>query len=131
MQVPEPCTKVHCLAFMYLTFAACSDGELTDDERSTMATKLQEWCDVMNEPRDVNEFVSESIDWFNSCADNNERLGCMDTIARSWESEGFTEAHRGAIRDDLISIAKSDGNYDDVEKAWIELLTKAMSEGAS
>ncbi len=131
MKLPDPLTKIHCLAFMYLAFAKLSDGELTDDERSTMHTKLQEWCDAMSETRNADDFINESIDWFNSCEDQQERLNTMDGMARLLADSGMEEKHRGAVVADLVSSAKADGDFGDVEKKWIELLTKSMEDAAS
>ena len=125
MSQPEPLKTTHCLAFLYLTFAHQTDGELSDDERSVIRTKLQEWCGDDTSMSAVSDLMVEAFDWYNG-EDHENRIGLMAFIASQLKDEGFSETSRKAVLSDLISIAKSDGQYDDLEREWAQLLAKEM-----
>ena len=125
MSQPEPLKMIHCLSFLYLTFAHQTDGELTDDERSIIRTKLREWCSEGTDLDAVDGFMDSAVDWYNGL-DADARIGTMAMIAATLKDDGFSVEQRGTVLSDLISIAKADGNYDETERKWAGLLAKEM-----
>lgn len=126
MSQPEPLLKVHCLSFLYLTFAHQTDGELTEDERSVIRTKLQEWIEQSDwDLSSVDNCMDEAITWYNGL-DVDGRINIMAGIAATLKDEGMTVEGRQAVLADLVSIAKSDGNYDEVERDWAQKLAVEM-----
>ena len=125
MSEPEPLKVIHCLSFLYLAFAHQTDGELSDDERSVIRTKLQEWCSEGTDMSTISTFMDETIGWYNA-VEADDRINTMAGIAATLKDEGFTEDQRRAVVADLVSIAKADGNYDETERKWVKLLAADM-----
>lgn len=116
---PDPMKGQHVLAFMYLTFAHFTDGDVTSDELSVIKTKVGEWGEM-----DGNDAVSEAMDWYNSC-NGDQRANAMGYFsANIKEALGMTDDSLRTVLNDMVSIAKSDGKYDDEEKRWVEITAK-------
>ena len=119
---PEPLLFGHMLAFMYLTFAHYTDGEVTKEEMATVSIKIGEW---MDEGDDGSSTVSETIDWYNSV--KSVRLDVFDyMLTRFKNMTQWNDKLLTSVLDDLVSIAKADGNYDDREKKWIRMFAAAF-----
>jgi len=124
MSQPQPIKVIHCLSFLYLAFAHQTDGDLSDDERSVIRGKLNEWCP--EESLDsISEYMDDAIDWYNGL-DHDGRINEIATIATNLKDNGFTGDNRKAVLNDLVSIAKSDGSYDETEKKWVVILADCM-----
>lgn len=120
---PEPLYLGHMLGFMFLTFAHFTDGDVTDSEMETIREKLSEWM-ADSDPTGINT-LSETIDWYNSTG--SARLDVLSYIAGRWrEMSKWNDELITCILDDLVSIAKSDGRYDDEEKRWVNLIAKKL-----
>ena len=125
---PDPLQQGHMLAFMYLTFAHYTDGEITDDEMSQIESKVKEWIgdDWIDAGVGDNSTLSEALDWYNS-VDKDNRMDSFRQITKKWKEISNWDHHLlTLILDDLVSIAKSDGNYDDEEKRWIKFIADDM-----
>ena len=119
---PEPLLFGHMLAFMYLTFAHYTDGKVTNEEMAVVSIKIGEW---MDEGDDGSSTVSETIDWYNSVkAVRSDVFGYM--LARFKKMTQWNDDQLTAVLDDLVSIAKADGNYDEAEKKWIRMFAEAF-----
>ena len=125
MSKPDPCLDIHFLAFMYLTFAHQSDGDLDSEERSVIRTKLHEWCPEGTSLSQVDEYTDEAIGWYNTVP-GEDRVGEMAKIAFLLKEADYSEEARRAVLSDLVSIAKADGNYDEVERGWVGILAESM-----
>jgi len=128
MRKPDPCKDIHFLAFLYLTFAHESDGNLDEDERSVIRSKLHEWCPEGTDLSQVDQYMDEAIDWYND-VDSDGRIDVMVDTASTLK-DVYTEGARRALLSDLVSIAKADGNYDEVEKKWVDILAECMGLGS-
>ena len=125
MSKPDPCLDIHFLALMYLTFSHQSDGDLDSEERSVIRTKLQEWCPEGTSSSQISEHIDQAIGWYNTIP-GEDRIIQMTKIAFLLKNADYSYAQRRAVLSDLVSIAKSDGNYDEVEQKWVGILAEAM-----
>jgi uncharacterized tellurite resistance protein B-like protein len=110
---------------MYLTFAHESDGDLGDDERSVIRTKLLEWCSKEATLDQASEYIDQTIEWYNTTT-SDERIDEMVDTAAALKGADYSVDQRKAVLSDLIAIAKADGNYDEVEKKWVNILSEVM-----
>ena len=125
---PDPLQQGHMLAFMYLTFADYTDGKITDDEMSEIESKVKEWIgdDWIDTGVGGKSTLSEAVDWYNS-VDKDKRIYSFREITKKWkEISNWDDRLLTLVLDDLVSIAKSDGNYDDEEKRWIRFIADDM-----
>ena len=120
---PEPLTFGHILGFLYLTFAHFTDGEITDEELSEITAKIGEWMGD-EDPLGENT-ISETIDWYNSIKEI--RLDTFDSLLTGFKKmTRWNNDRLVCILDDLVDIAKADGNYDEEEKEWIRLFADVL-----
>ena len=125
---PDPLQKGHMLAFMYLTFAHYTDGKITDDEMHAIEIKIKEWIgdDWIDAGVGDKSTLSEALDWYNS-VDKDKRIDSLRQITKKWKEVSNWDRHLlRLILDDLVSIAKADGNFDEEEKRWIKFIADDM-----
>jgi len=120
---PEPLLFGHILGFMYLTFAHFTDGDVTEHEMSTITAKVGEW--MGDSDATGRNTISEALDWYNSV--KTARLDIyIYFMSRFKKMTEWEDDRLICVLDDLVSIAKADGNYDEAEKKWITVFSEAL-----
>jgi uncharacterized tellurite resistance protein B-like protein len=103
-------TKLHLIAFMYLTLADI-DNDPKDKELSLAVSLLNEWG--VEDKIAADKIIKESFEWYMSARDQNKVGSEIETNLHVFD--GFNEDHRKAILNDMIKIIKADGNIDPKE----------------
>ena len=118
-------SRVHDLAIVYISLAHGSDRDLTQAEIDAIARKLGEWLPAAL-PSDVVVVLSEALRRY---AEGPEADVVEASVTRIRES---VPAHqRDAIISDLEYIAQADNVVLVEERAIIERLTRAWSDGGA
>jgi len=110
-QIPENITPLHAMNFLYLTFAHSTDDDLSQEEFNTIVTQLKKW-DSKN-PELIDSVVKETMNWYKSYDDwDNTLQDCVECINILSE---FPDNMRKLILEDLIEVAKADGEIKEEE----------------
>jgi uncharacterized tellurite resistance protein B-like protein len=106
-------TKLHLIAFMYLTLADI-DNDPTDKELSLAVSLLNEWG--AEDKLATEKIIKESFDWYMIARDQN-KVG-SEIESNLHVLDGLNEDHRKSILNDMIKIIKADGNIDPKETKY-------------
>lgn len=106
-------TKLHLIAFMYLTLADI-DNDPTDKELSLAVSLLNEWG--AEDKLATDKIIKESFDWYMIARDQN-KVG-SEIESNLHVLDGLNEDHRKSILNDMIKIIKADGNIDPKETKY-------------
>ena len=120
---PVKIFNAHVYAFYYIYFAKITDGALSKEELFTISDKITLW--VMNDfPRGqleakVRSIVQEAKLWYDSLpskAREKEIIKICNWLKKHLSEYG--DYHKDFLQD-LVDIAKSDGNFNEKEKDLI------------
>jgi uncharacterized tellurite resistance protein B-like protein len=118
---PRNLTKMHLMAFIYLTLADIDD-DATENEMSLAITKLREWEEDDQEL--VTRIIKESFEWYMAARDAN-KIG-TEIGNNLHVFEGFNEDNRKALLSDMIEIIKADGNVDPKETEFFAVIADCL-----
>lgn len=124
MSRPENPSALHILAFVYLTFSHCTDGELAQAEVEAITRVLQGWVPDAS-PATIHRVVVESAAWVNDIASDDERLAQAEQYADLMRQQ-MNDKQRSAVLVNLIELARADGKITDREEAFIARLTQIL-----
>ncbi len=110
---------MHDIALMYLIMGHASDGDLTDVEIRTMINRLGEWEPDLNE-EDLRSILRTAIQYYAQGPDASDIQDSIGAI-----KDALRRSQRLIVLDDLITIAKSDGDVTDEEREIAESLSAA------
>lgn len=123
MSRPDPTKLEHVLAFIYLTFAHQTDGDLSKEERDTITIKVGEWMGDDATRGQINQAIDQAIEWYNSVADKR-----IETMAHgiSLVAEHLSADAKKAVYADIQAIAEASGKVTKTEREWLELIKKDL-----
>lgn len=124
MSRPENPSALHILAFVYLTFSHCTDGELAQAEVEAITRVLQGWLPDAP-PAVIHRVVVESAAWVNDIASDDERLAQAEQYADLMRQQ-MNDKQRSAVLVNLIELARADGKITAQEEAFIARLTQIL-----
>lgn len=110
---------MHDIALMYLIMAHSSDGELVDVEIKAMLERLGEWEPDLSE-EDLRGILRTALKYYGQSPDREDIQDSINSI-----KDALRRSQRLIILDDLITIAKSDGDVSDEERDIAESLSAA------
>ena len=117
----ENVTKLHLMAFIYLTLADIDDNP-TDKELSLAVSLLNEWG--VEDKIAADKVIKESFEWYFSARDENKIGSEIESNLHVFD--GFNEDHRKAILNDMIKIIKADGNIDPKETKFFGVIADCL-----
>ena len=117
----ESSGNAHKLAFVYLTFAQYSDGDLHDDELDKIAQVLAAW-----KVKDPLEAIKETADFWSplSTQQTFEVFVACVAFMKKTMSMGLREL----VLFGLLEIAGADGKYEDGELKMIEVIKEGLGD---
>lgn len=114
--------KLKNLGYLYLAFAHLSDTVLSEEETGEIKrilSKRSEGTDL----KEISSLWDDIVGWYNKSAD--QRIQVVYSIAAKLNVDLETDMEKGAILDDLLSIANADQDLADNEKSFIRSLAEA------
>ncbi|MBN8544531.1 MAG: TerB family tellurite resistance protein [Ignavibacteria bacterium] len=114
--------KLKNLGYLYLAFAHLSDTVLSEEETEEIKrilSKRSEGTDL----KEISSLWDDIVGWYNKSAD--QRIQVVYSIAAKLNVDLETDIEKGAILDDLLSIANADQDLADNEKSFIRSLAEA------
>ena len=110
---------MHDIALMYIIMAHSTDGDLTDSEITAMIERLGEWEPEL-QTEQLRSILRTALEYY---AQGPDRADIQDSVGAI--KEALSRSQRLIILDDLITIARADGEVNDQEKDVLENLSNA------
>ncbi|MDE2996807.1 MAG: TerB family tellurite resistance protein [Bacteroidota bacterium] len=112
---------MHDIALMYIIMGHSADGELNDDEISVMLGRLGEWEPDLNQEQ-LRSILGTALQYYGHGPDTEDIQDSISVI-----KDALPRSQRLIILDDLITIARADGEAKDAEREIVENLSTAWS----
>lgn len=110
---------MHDIALMYIIMGHSTDGDLAEDEIRAMIDRLGEWEPDLAEEQ-LRSILRTALQYYGQGPDKYDIQDSVNAI-----KESLSRSQRLIILDDLITIARSDGEITDQEKDVLENLSNA------
>tara|TARA_B100000427_G_C15299375_1_gene503354 strand:- start:202 stop:666 length:465 start_codon:yes stop_codon:yes gene_type:complete len=119
-------TSLHCIFYIYHTFAFSSDGKLNPQEKKTITSFMYRW--VGQDQEKTNLIINETLSWAKeNIKDLNNQIGTMISMADFLKKQdNFNIAKREYFLMDIRNIARSDENFLDQQKQWHDMLANIL-----
>ena len=119
-------TSLHCIFYIYHTFAFSSDGKLKPQEKKTISSFMYRW--VGQDQEKTNLIINETLSWIKeNIQDINNQIGTMISMADFLkQQDNFNILKREYFLMDIRNIARSDGNFLDQQKKWHDMLANIL-----
>lgn len=114
---------MHDIAHMYLIMGHSADGELNDVEIRTMIDRLGEWEPGLSE-EELRGIMRTALQYYSQSPDAEDIQDSINAL-----KDALRRSQRLIILDDLITIAKSDGEVTSEEREIAESLSAAWRIG--
>ena len=110
----------HVLSFYYITFAHATDGDLSPEEIVEIAVIVSGWSGL--DPEECALTVTEALEWYVSSVRDPEEVAAVIAATTLTIKEALDEDGYKLVIEDLVDIAKADGNFDDQEKKYVKMI---------
>jgi len=119
-------TVIHCIFYIYHTFAFRSDGNLTSEEKKTISNFMFRW--VGKDQEKMTQAINETLAWSKANIKNlNDQISAMLSMAEFLKTQNdFSIERREYFLMDIRNIARSDGKFLDQQKKWHDMLANIL-----
>ena len=126
METSKNLTVLHCIFYIYHTFAFSSDGNLTPEEKKTISNFMYRW--VGKDQAKMTKIINETLMWSKSNIKSiNDQIGAMISMVEFLKTQSdFSIDKREYFLMDIRNIARSDGNFLDQQKKWHDMLANIL-----
>ena len=122
-------SPLHCIFFIYQSFAYTTDGVLSDDEKKMIGNAMFRWTG--SDEKKTNTIIQETLTWgqenIKTAKEQIESMISMIEFLKTQES--FDLKKREYFLMDIRNIARSDGKFLDSEKKWHDMMSKQLGVG--
>jgi len=117
---------VHCIFFVYNTFAQYTDGEFKQSEANTITSFMSRWLN--NDKKQLEEIVNETVEWTEKNVESHkqaiEYMASMIEFINSHEDFDIYKKEHFLL--DIRCIARADGEFHETEKTWHDVVAKQL-----
>ena len=119
-------TSLHCIFFIYQSFAYATDGKIADQEKQVIARFMYRWTG--QEKNHLNQIIKETLTWSQQNIKTKEdQIGTMlSMLGYLKEQPQFNTVQREYFLMDIRNIARSDGQFLDQQKKWHDMLANIL-----
>ncbi len=119
-------TSLHCIFYIYHTFAFGSDGKLNPQEKKTITSFMYRW--VGQDQNKTNQVINETLAWSkDNIKDLKNQIGTMISMVDFLKNQdNFDVIKREYFLMDIRNIARSDGNFLEQQKKWHDMLANIL-----
>jgi hypothetical protein len=129
METKTNLSPLHCIFFIYQSFAYTTDGVLSDDEKKMIGNAMFRWTG--SDEKKTNTIIQETLTWgqenIKTAKEQIESMISMIEFLKTQES--FDLKKREYFLMDIRNIARSDGKFLDSEKKWHDMMSKQLGVG--
>ena len=119
-------TSLHCIFYIYHTFAFRSDNKLTLEEKKTITSFMYRW--VGKDQEKTTKTINETIHWSKVHIQTpTDQIGAMISMVEFLKKQtDFSVDRREYLLMDIRNIARSDGQFLDQQKKWHDMLANIL-----
>ena len=119
-------TSLHCIFFIYQSFAFNSDNKLIDSEKKVIANFMFRWTGQKKDK--LNQIINETVLWSNSnIKTSHDQIGVMFSMLDFLKQQSnFNIPQREYFLMDIRNIARSDGDFSDQQRQWHDMMAKSL-----
>ena len=119
-------TSLHCIFFIYQSFAFNSDNQLLDSEKKVITNFMFRWTGHKKDQ--LNEIFAETLTWSNkNIKTTHDQIGVMFSMLDFLKQQSnFKIPQREYFLMDIRNIARSDGDFSDQQKKWHDMMAKSL-----
>lgn len=119
-------SPLHCIFFIYQSFAFATDGKLSNEEKTVISKFMYRWTGKKQDA--LNQIITETLSWgqqhVKTTKDQVEIMMSMLTYLK--KQPNFTLPQREYFLMDIRNIARSDGTFLDQQKNWHDMMANLL-----
>ncbi len=117
---------LHCIFFIYQTFASFSDGKLEDREQEAIIHFIKRWAAEDEEL--TRKVLDETAKWAEeNIQEAKQAIEYMSSMVDFInEQEDFNTHKKEIFLLDLRNISRIDGHFHEAEKKWHDLIAQQL-----
>jgi len=117
---------LHCIFFIYQTFATFSDGELVESEQDAIVHFIKRWSGEDQEL--TKKILEETETWAKgNVQDAKQAIEYMSSMVEFINGqEDFTIHKREILLLDLRNISRMDGVFHETERVWHDIIAQQL-----
>jgi hypothetical protein len=123
VETPEDFTPLHFLASVYIAFAHCTDGDLSEEEKSAILHKIHEWDSDAN-PTEIEKTCDDAFDWLSDMGPDDFDTTISNLVGWLTTEDGPFKDNLQAIVNDLVQISMADGQIHPNEESFVRAFAK-------
>ena len=129
MQKQTNVFPLHCIFFIYQSFAYTTDGVLAEEEKKMIGNAMFRWTG--SDEKQTNTIIQETLTWaqqnIKTIKEQVEAMMSMIEFLKTKESFDLKKIEYFLM--DIRNIARSDGKFLDTEKKWHDMMSKQLEVG--
>lgn len=117
---------LHCIFFIYQTFATFSDGELEETEQGAIVHFIKRWSG--EDEQLTQKILEETAKWAKeNVQDDKQAIEYMSSMVDFInDQEDFNTHKRELFLLDIRNISRMDGHFHETEKKWHDLIAQQL-----
>ncbi len=126
METQTNLSPLHCILFIYQSFAYTTDGVLAEEEKKMIGHAMFRWTG--SDEKQTNTIIEETLTWAKeNIKTGKEQVETMISMIEFLKNqESFDLPKREYFLMDIRNIARSDGKFLDAEKKWHDMMSKQL-----
>lgn len=118
-------SPLHCIFFIYHTFASYNNEELKDVEKEFIVTLLNKWT---SDNQISNQIINETLDWSSQNIKTPEHAlqSMFSMISYLKRQNNFDINDREIFLLDIRNIARADSDFSKAEKKWHDMIAAQL-----
>jgi len=126
MEQKKNLTSLHCIFYIYHTFAFGSDGKLNQEEQKIITSLMYRW--VGKDQKKMTQIINETLSWSKANIENiNNQIGTMISMVEFLNTQSnFDTLKKEYFLMDIRNIARADGKFIDQQKKWHDMLANIL-----
>lgn len=118
-------TPIHCIFFIYHTFAAYTNGKIQDVEKNSIVQFMHRWT---NDKNISTKIINDTLKWTLENIKNPQHAvsNMSSMIDHLKKQKQFNIYRREQLLLDIRNISRADGDFSDSEKKWHDMLAAQL-----
>ena len=126
METKTNLNTLHCIFFIYQSFAYTPDGKLENSEKKIITNFMLRWSGSQKDK--LNQVILETLAWGRENIKTiHDQIGIMFSMIEFLKQQpSFNIAQREYFLMDIRNIARSNSDFSHQQKVWHDMMAKAL-----
>ena len=126
METKTNLNTLHCIFFIYQSFAYTTDGKLENSEKKIITNFMLRWSGSQKDK--LNQVILETLAWGRENIKTiHDQIGIMFSMIEFLKQQpSFNIAQREYFLMDIRNIARSNSDFSHQQKVWHDMMAKAL-----